>query len=77
MREWPGPPHKKSDALTGMQHLRSLDSTFLYRETPEAPMHAGDPNLFETPASRRLHCDATARRGARPDMHNTSRLKIN
>jgi hypothetical protein len=69
MREWPGRPHKNGVALTGMQHLGGLDSTFLDRETPVAPMHAGDPDLFETPAS--------PRRGARPDMHNTSGLNIN
>lgn len=33
-----------------MKHLSGLDSTFLYLETPETPMHVGGLNLFELPA---------------------------
>ena len=33
-----------------MKHLSGLDSTFLYLETPETPMHVGGLNLFEMPA---------------------------
>ena len=32
-----------------MKHLSGLDSTFLYLETPETPMHVGGLNLFELP----------------------------
>ena len=34
---------------TSMKHLSGLDSTFLYLETPETPMHVGGLNLFEMP----------------------------
>ena len=33
-----------------MKHLSGLDSTFLYLETPETPMHVGGLNLFEMQA---------------------------
>ena len=33
-----------------MKHLSGLDSTFLYLETPETPMHVGGLNLFELQA---------------------------
>jgi WS/DGAT/MGAT family acyltransferase len=32
-----------------MKHLSGLDSTFLYLETPETPMHVGGLNLFTLP----------------------------
>src|SRR5580765_7303352 len=32
-----------------MDHLSSLDSSFLHLETPETPMHVGNCMLFELP----------------------------
>ena len=33
-----------------MQHLSSLDASFLHLETPETPMHVGGLNIVELPA---------------------------
>ena len=38
-------PRQMTKAGDFMKHLSGLDSTFLYLETPETPMHVGGLNL--------------------------------
>jgi hypothetical protein len=36
-----------------MDHLSSVDASFLHLETPETPMHVGSLMLFELPKATR------------------------